>query len=51
MTTFGNWGSSFAARRVVDRFIAVSHTVARHNGLTQGRAPYEVITNFVPDDV
>ncbi|RUV04879.1 glycosyltransferase family 1 protein [Mesorhizobium sp. M6A.T.Cr.TU.017.01.1.1] len=51
VTTFGNWGSSFAARRVVDRFIAVSHAVARHNGLTQGRAPYEVITNFVPDDV
>ncbi|TIU82085.1 MAG: glycosyltransferase family 4 protein, partial [Mesorhizobium sp.] len=35
----------------MDRFIAVSQTVARHNGLTQGRAPYEVITNFVPDDV
>jgi len=50
-TTLGNWASSFAARRVVDRFIAVSHAVARHNGLTRGRAPYEVIPNFVPDDV
>lgn len=50
-TTLGNWASSFVARRVVDRFIAVSHAVARHTGLTQGRAPYEVIPNFVPDDV
>ncbi|MER8480035.1 glycosyltransferase family 4 protein [Mesorhizobium sp. M1163] len=50
-TTLSNWASSFAARRVVDRFIAVSHAVARHTGLTQGGAPYEVIPNFVPDDV
>lgn len=50
-TSLGNWASSFAARRVVDRFIAVSHAVARHTGLTQGRAPYDVIPNFVPDDV
>jgi glycosyltransferase involved in cell wall biosynthesis len=50
-TTFGNWVSSFAARHVVDRFIAVSHAVARHTGLTRGGAPYEVIPNFVPDDV
>ncbi|TIW05430.1 MAG: glycosyltransferase family 1 protein, partial [Mesorhizobium sp.] len=44
-TTFGNWASSFAARRAVDRFIAVSHAVARHTGLTEGSAPYEVIPN------
>ncbi|MER9201714.1 glycosyltransferase family 4 protein [Mesorhizobium sp. M0145] len=50
-TTLGNWASSFAARRAVDRFIAVSHAVARHTGLTEGRAPYEIIPNFVPDDV
>ncbi|WP_256806137.1 glycosyltransferase family 4 protein [Bradyrhizobium sp. Bra64] len=50
-TTLGNWASSFVARRVVDRFIAVSHAVARHTGLTGGRTPYEVIPNFVPDDV
>ncbi|MER9228580.1 glycosyltransferase family 4 protein [Mesorhizobium sp. M0664] len=47
--TSSNWASSFAARRLVDRFIAVSHSVARHTGLTPGR--YEVIPNFVPDDV
>ena len=50
-TTLGNWASSFAARHVVDRFIAVSHAVARHAGLAAGNAPYEVIPNFVPDDV
>ncbi|MER8771829.1 glycosyltransferase family 4 protein [Mesorhizobium sp. M0815] len=50
-TTFGNWASGFAARRMVDRFIAVSHAVARHSGLSRGGAPYEVIPNFVPDDV
>ncbi len=49
--TFGNWASSFAARGAVDRFIAVSHAVARDNRLSQGPAPYEVIPNFVPDDV
>lgn len=50
-TTLGNWASSFVARRVVDRFIAVSHAVARHTGLVDGHVPYEVIPNFVPDDV
>jgi glycosyltransferase involved in cell wall biosynthesis len=50
-TTLGNWMSSFAARGVVDRFIPVSHAVARLTGLTRGGAPYEVIPNFVPDDV
>lgn len=51
VTTLGNWASGFAARRTVDRFIPVSHAVARHTGLTRGDAPYEVIPNFVPDDV
>lgn len=51
VTTLGNWGSGFAARRLVDRFIPVSHAVARYTGLVAGIAPYEVIPNFVPDDV
>jgi glycosyltransferase involved in cell wall biosynthesis len=49
--TLGNRGSSFAARRMVDRFIPVSHAVARHTGLDRGGTHYEVIPNFVPDDV
>lgn len=50
-TTLGNWMSGFAARHVVDRFIAVSQAVARDTGLARGRASYDVIPNFVPDDV
>jgi glycosyltransferase involved in cell wall biosynthesis len=50
-TTLGNWASGFFVRRAVDRFIPVSHAVARYNGLAGGRAPYEIIPNFVPDDV
>lgn len=50
-TTLGNWVSGVAARRIVDRFVPVSHAVARHTGLVGGRASFEVIPNFVPDDV
>ena len=50
-TTIGVWASRFAAPRVVDRFIPVSQAVARHTGLARSSVPYEVIPNFVPDDV
>ena len=50
-TTLGNLVTGFVARRLVDRFIPVSHAVARLTGLAGGNAPYEVIPNFVPDDV
>lgn len=51
VTTLGNMASSFAAHRMVDRFIPVSHAVARHTGLSGSDTPYEVIPNFVPDNV
>jgi glycosyltransferase involved in cell wall biosynthesis len=55
VTTLGNRVSSFAARRLVDRFIPVSRAVARYNGLARedGRydSRYDIIPNFVPDDV
>jgi glycosyltransferase involved in cell wall biosynthesis len=51
VTALGNFVSGALARRAVDRFIAVSHAVARHTGLARGDAPFEVIPNFVPDDV
>jgi glycosyltransferase involved in cell wall biosynthesis len=51
VTTLGNWASGFATRRAVDRFIAVSRAVACHTGLARGGSPYEVIPNFVSDDV
>jgi glycosyltransferase involved in cell wall biosynthesis len=50
-TTLGNLATSFAARRMVDRFIPVSQAVARNAGLTGSDTPYEVIPNFVPDDI
>jgi glycosyltransferase involved in cell wall biosynthesis len=39
------------ALRSVDRFIAVSHAVARHSRLYEQGARFEVIPNFVPNDV
>jgi glycosyltransferase involved in cell wall biosynthesis len=51
VTTIGNFGSGYFARRTVDKFIAVSHAVARHNRLAETGTPFEVIPNFVPDDV
>jgi glycosyltransferase involved in cell wall biosynthesis len=50
-TTLGNRVTNFAAQRLVDRFIPVSNAVARHTGLAGSKVPYEVIPNFVPDDV
>src|SRR5205085_3829998 len=38
-------------RNMVDKFITVSHAVARFNNLAAFGVPHEVIPNFVPDDV
>lgn len=43
--------SSASMRRVVDRFIPVSQAVADDNGLTGSDLPFEIIPNFVPDDL
>jgi glycosyltransferase involved in cell wall biosynthesis len=51
VTTLGNLASSYIERRTVDKFIAVSHSVARHNFLAEFGVNYEVIPNFIPDDV
>jgi len=51
VTTLANFGSRWLARHAVDRFIAVSHAVARHNGLAEHGVAFEVIPNFVPDNV
>jgi len=40
-----------ATRAGVDAFFPVSHAVARGNRLESSKTPYEVIPNFVPDDV
>jgi glycosyltransferase involved in cell wall biosynthesis len=51
VTTIANFASGRFARHAVDRFIAVSHAVARHNGLAEHGVAFEVIPNFVPDNV
>lgn len=51
VTTLGNFLSRAASRRTVDRFVAVSHAVARHSRLSDTGVPFEVIPNFIPDDV
>jgi glycosyltransferase involved in cell wall biosynthesis len=49
VTTFGDFSYRRAALRLVDKFIAVSRAVAKHNRLSG--ANYEVIPNFVPDNI
>ncbi len=51
VTTLSNFASHRLAQRLVDKFIPVSHAVARHTGLAEDGAAFEVIPNFVPDDV
>jgi glycosyltransferase involved in cell wall biosynthesis len=51
VTLLGNYGSGYVARKAVNKFIAVSHAVARLNKLAERGLAYEVITNFIPNDV
>jgi glycosyltransferase involved in cell wall biosynthesis len=51
VTTIGNWLSASLERRAVDKFIAVSGSVARLNRLQADGLPFEIIPNFVPDSV
>lgn len=51
MTSLGLYQFSWLARRYIDKFITVSNAVAQYNDLDRFRLNYEVIPNFVPDDV
>jgi glycosyltransferase involved in cell wall biosynthesis len=51
LTTVANWISSAYERRHVDKFIAVSRAVAQGNCLAGEKLPFEIIPNFVPDDI
>jgi glycosyltransferase involved in cell wall biosynthesis len=51
VTTASNWMSGAAARRLADVFIAVSNAVAQGNRLKELGVPFEVIPNFVPDEI
>ena len=51
ITVTGAWVMRQLKYRAVDMFVPVSHSVADKSGLTGTDLPYEVIPNFVPDDV
>jgi glycosyltransferase involved in cell wall biosynthesis len=51
ITTVANWRVAKTLRRNVDRFLAVSDAVSKSNGLADQMLPFEVIPNFVPDDI
>jgi glycosyltransferase involved in cell wall biosynthesis len=50
-TLLGTQLMGMAERRVVDMFLTVSQAVAVGNGLVGGRQAFQVIPNFMPDDV
>lgn len=50
-TVGGTWLMHLAERALVDRFIAVSTATAVGNGLIDSGLSWQVIPNFVPDDI
>jgi len=46
-----NWIDAALERRMVDKFLAVSRAVARLNRLDEIPVPFDIVPNFVPDDV
>lgn len=51
VTAAANWLSGHLEKRLVDMFLPVSTAIAAGNRLAQSGLPYEVIPNFVPDDI
>lgn len=51
LTYVGNRVMSGMARSLVDLFLPVSNAIADASQLTGGNTPYQVVPNFVPDDV
>jgi glycosyltransferase involved in cell wall biosynthesis len=51
VTVAANWTAAGLERRLVDHFLPVSHAVAAGSRLAGGPTPYEVIPNFVRDDI
>jgi glycosyltransferase involved in cell wall biosynthesis len=51
LITLGNWATQGAQRAAVDMYLPVSNAVARGTELAAYSLPYEVLPNFVPDDV
>ena len=50
-TVAANYLAARQRRAHITHFIAVSRAVAVYNGLDRGEVPYEVIPNFIPDDL
>lgn len=50
-TVLGHRVMSLAERNLVDMFLPVSQAVAIGNGLVGSRLPFQVIHNFVPDNI
>jgi glycosyltransferase involved in cell wall biosynthesis len=51
LTVAGGQVGRALRRHALDRIIAVSSAVARHTGLATSGTPFEVIPNFIPDDL
>lgn len=51
VTLMANWAAGAFERRLVDCFLPVSSAIAEGSRLPGGATAYEVIPNFVPDDV
>ena len=50
-TVIGNWATAQVQRHLVDLYLPVSQAVAELNHLVDDGLPYEVMPNFLPDDV
>lgn len=50
-TVLANWAMGRAERAAVDRFWAVSRATAQGNRLPADGIPFDVLPNFVPDDL
>lgn len=51
VTTLPHWAMGPALRSAVDIFLPVSDATAVYNGLNEHRLPYQIIPNFLPDDI
>jgi len=50
-TSVGNWIMGASERHTVDMFVPVSQAVVIFDRLVESKVPYQVISNFVPDDL
>lgn len=49
--TLSNWVMGAVERVAIDMYLPVSQAVAAKNGLVGGQLPFQVIPNFVPNDM